>query len=64
MIKYADQRPCDILANRFGGNGEVQSTKLLTIEQFQGKGRLFARSLLKPGCSVGFHQHKGDSETF
>lgn len=64
MITHANQLTTEILSNRFGGNGEARTTKLMEMEQFHGKGRLFARTLLKPGCSIGFHQHNGDAETY
>ncbi len=64
MITHAHQLPTEVMMNRFGGNGEARTTKLMTPEQFHGKGRLFSRTLLKPGCSIGFHQHQGDAETY
>lgn len=64
MIKRADQLPTEVYLNRFGGNGEVVTTRILEMEQFNGKGRLFARTLIKPGCSIGYHQHKADAETY
>lgn len=64
MIKRAEELSRDVFTNRFGGNGEVHSTRILEMDQFNGKGRLFARTLLKPGCSIGYHQHNGDAETY
>jgi mannose-6-phosphate isomerase-like protein (cupin superfamily) len=64
MIKHAKDLPFEVVAKRFGGNGEVASTRLLETEQFQGKGRLFAHNRIKPNSSLGLHQHKGDFEVF
>lgn len=64
MIVRASELKTEVNPKRFGGNGEVATTKLLDNDQLQGKGRLFARSLLKPGCSLGLHQHQGDVETY
>jgi mannose-6-phosphate isomerase-like protein (cupin superfamily) len=64
MIKRSQEYTAEVLPGRFGGKGEAVTTKLLTMEQLQGKGRLFARTLLKPGCSIGLHQHKGDVEAY
>ena len=32
--------------------------------KFCGHGRLFAKMTLEPGCSIGWHEHHGESETF
>jgi len=53
-----------VTANRFGGKGEVVTTHLLEGDLFQGKGRVFAHTVLKPGCSIGLHKHEGDFETY
>lgn len=64
MIKQADQLNFDVLTEMRGGKGEVKIIKLLENDEFHGKGRLFARNVIKPGCSIGFHQHAGDFETY
>lgn len=64
MIKKANELVTEVSVNKFGGKGEIVGTKLLDMEQLQGKGRLFSRSIIKPGCSLGFHQHNGDAETY
>ena len=46
------------------GKGTVDATELLSIPDFLGNGRLFKRCILKPGCSVGGHTHKGDFEVY
>ena len=48
-----------------GGDGTVQITNLvLSNEELNNKGRLFARLTLNPGCSIGYHVHETDSEIF
>lgn len=48
----------DICANRFGGNGDV------IIEHYLDESMLmYAKVTLKPGCSLGYHIHDGNSET-
>ena len=64
MIKRASELTTEVFQNRFGGNGELKVTKLLEMDQLQGKGRLFARNLLEPGSSLGGHEHKGDVEAY
>lgn len=64
MIKRANELTQQVNSNRFGGKGDVVNTYLLEGDEFHGKGRLFARIVLKPGCSVGLHEHHGDAETY
>lgn len=64
MIKRASDLITEVFPNRFGGNGELRMTKLLDMDQLQGKGRLFARNSLQPGSSLGWHEHKGDIEAY
>ncbi|MCX7779441.1 MAG: cupin domain-containing protein [Negativicutes bacterium] len=64
MIKRAAELTTEVFPNRFGGKGELKVTKLLEMDQFHGKGRLFARNVLEPGSSLGWHEHKGDVEAY
>ena len=50
MLKLSKDLHSDIFEKRFGGEGEVQMTRLLEVEQMKEKGRLFAHMMLKPGC--------------
>lgn len=50
--------------NAFGGNGVVLMELLLDQEQLGGMCRLFNKVTLKPGCSLGYHVHEGDSEAY
>lgn len=47
-----------------GGKGAIQASLLLTKDEFEGKGRVFNRCVLKPGCSVGLHRHVNDFEVY
>ena len=64
MIKKSGELSTEVFPHRFGGQGELRMTKLLEIDQMQGKGRLFARNVLAPGSSLGWHQHQGDIEAY
>lgn len=64
MIKRAGTINGEVRTNMLGGKGEVKFTHLLEGAEFQGKGRLFSHIVLKPGCSIGSHQHKGDVEAY
>ncbi len=47
-----------------GGNGQVEFEHVLSKEELNGVGRLYAKIRLKPGCSIGRHQHVGETEPF
>ena len=46
------------------GNGHVIIKELLDEKQLNGKCGLYAEVTLEPGCSLGFHMHYGESETY
>ena len=47
-----------------GGNGHVIIKELLDTEQLNGKCGLYAQVTLEPGCSLGYHEHHGETETY
>ncbi len=47
-----------------GGKGEVEFEHILTAEELNGHGSMYAKVRLKPGCSIGFHQHIGNTEPY
>lgn len=46
------------------GDGSVLIHHILQNENLPGNCRLFARITLKPGCSIGEHNHTGEAEIF
>jgi len=50
--------------NMRGGDGTVVIEHLLTPDELYEKGRLYARIILEPGCSIGHHVHEGEMESF
>lgn len=46
------------------GNGHVIIKEILEEEQLNGKCGLYAEVILEPGCSLGYHEHFGESETY
>lgn len=66
MIKHLEDLRTDTLSEFRGGKGDIQMTHFLEVEkdEFHAKGRLFAKNVLKPGTSIGLHEHVGDSETY
>ena len=47
-----------------GGFGQVTIKHLLEEEQMKDKCGLYAEVTINPGCSLGFHEHHGESETY
>lgn len=54
----------DRVENMNGGDGHVLIKRILNETQLNGKCRLYAEVTLEPGCSLGFHEHHGESETY
>ena len=52
------------IENMAGGQGHVLIKRLLNEKQLNGKCGLYAEVTLEPGCSLGYHEHHGESETY
>lgn len=50
--------------NMCGGTGHVIIKHILGEKELNGKCRLYAEVTIEPGCSLGFHEHHGESETY
>ncbi len=50
--------------NAWGGKGYALIKEFLDEKQMNGNIALFAEVTLKPGCSLGYHEHYGESETY
>ena len=64
MIKRNSSYEVKINENMRGGVGSVKIEQLLTPDELNNKGRLFAKITLEPGCSIGFHVHENEMESF
>lgn len=47
-----------------GGKGPARVHHVVSKEELLGHGRLYAKVVLPPGASVGWHQHVGDTEPY
>ncbi len=54
----------EIRENMRGGDGSIVVETFVSPEELCGKGRLFGRLTIKPGCGIGYHVHEGDAELF
>ena len=47
-----------------GGDGTITIVKLLTEKELDGKCDMYAKVILPPLCSIGVHEHHGNTETY
>ena len=47
-----------------GGKGEVEFHHIVSKEELNGHGNMYALCRLKPGSSIGWHQHIGNTEPY
>ena len=64
MIKKFDSLDFAVNEKMRGGEGSVLITHLLDKNELYSKGRLYAHVTLKPGCSIGYHVHEGEMESY
>lgn len=48
----------------YGGNGGVIIDNIIHGELLKNKCEMFAKVTVHPGCSLGYHEHHGESETY
>lgn len=65
MIRTEHECSVEYREHMRDGEGTVQITNFITgPAELNGKGRLFAKITLNPGCSIGYHIHDNDAELF
>ena len=65
MIRRKDECKIEYREHMRGGDGTAKVTSFITgADELCGKGRVFSRITLEPGCSIGYHVHEGDIEFF
>ena len=65
MIRKASDCKVEYKEHMRGGDGTVKLTSFIGSDaDLNGKGRLFSKITLEPGCGIGFHMHEGESELF
>lgn len=64
MIKRSNEMKVDVHKEFLGGKGTLTNIHFLDKEDSTGAGRLFVKSILTPGSSIGYHTHKGDFENY
>ena len=57
-------RICCRSENANGGKGQVVVKYILDDNELNAKCKMFAEVTIAPGCSLGYHEHHGESETY
>ena len=58
------ERKTDIVERRAGGKGNTIMEHIVDEKVYGGKIAAYARVILKPGCSLGYHKHEGTAKLF
>ena len=64
MIKRKSEIEGKVHTGLRGGTGDTTIFSFLTEQEARGAGRLFAKMVLEPGCSIGAHKHETEMEAF
>ena len=64
MVKRNSSYETSINEKMRGGDGSVKIENLLSPDELNNKGRLFAKITLEPGSSIGYHIHDGEMESY
>ena len=64
MIRKATECKFETRVNMRGGDGSVDVTDFVTKDELLGKGRIFSRLSMAPGCGIGYHIHENETEIF
>ena len=61
MVRKTDVK---IIEGLRGGKGSVEIHHIVSAEELNGHGSMYAMVRLKPGCSIGWHHHVGNTEPY
>jgi mannose-6-phosphate isomerase-like protein (cupin superfamily) len=64
MVKRMTEMEKQVREKMRGGTGPVEILHIFRQEELKGKARLFARMVIPPGSSIGYHVHEGEEEIF
>jgi len=64
MVVRKNQQMLTQRDNMRGGDGTIEIHHILGEGDLPQNSRLFARVIIRPGCSIGEHEHKGEAELF
>lgn len=55
---------CTVVDHLGGGKKQARVYHIVDKEKLGGVGRMYARVVLEPGASVGWHKHSGETEPY
>ncbi len=65
MIRRSGEFSSEVREGMRGGEGKVRIEKLWEPgKELKARTRLFARLVIEPGSSIGFHRHENEEEVF
>lgn len=64
MIKSTEDMKVEQIIGLKEGKGSITMMNFFEEKDFLGKGRLFGKTIVEPGNSVGYHTHSGDQEAY
>mgnify|MGYP003587507060 CR=1 FL=1 len=64
MIKMAGEQLVRVRENVRGGEGTLVFHDFLLAEESFGAGKLFSRTVIPAGASIGEHRHEGEFEVY
>ena len=64
MIKRSNDYTVEKIEGLKCGKGYVTIVNFFEPKDYLGKGRLYGKSIIKPGHSIGYHKHEGDQEAY
>ena len=64
IIKKPLELNVKVNENMRGGDGSIVIVDIADKAEMYGKNRLYARLIIKPGCSIGYHVHENETEIF
>jgi len=64
MIKRSEEINEQVLTEFRGGIGDVSMFHFMNEQEARGAGRLFVKTVIPPGNSIGEHTHEGDMEAY
>ena len=53
-----------LIQNLRGGKGSAEVFHILSEKELMGHGKMFAKVVVKPHSSIGWHQHRDDTEPY
>lgn len=59
-----ERREHSTKSNLYGGHGDLKFDYLLGDDDLAGRAKMYAKIKMEPGALLGFHEHKGETETY